>query len=73
MVDGLVQQTETTVKTGDFNHKFENKPVPPTAKNDKKQVSVWKLPDNVSKPDFRHWLDSVDIQMEAIYGFVYPD
>ena len=34
---------------------------------------MWKLNDNVSKPDFRHWLDSVDLQLEAIHGFAYPD
>ena len=34
---------------------------------------MWKLADGVSKPDFRHWLDSVEIQLEAIHGFVYPD
>ena len=44
-----------------------------TGKIDKKEVSVWKLSDNVSKPDFRHWLDSVDLQLETIHGFVYPD
>ena len=49
------------VKNDDFNYKFENKLVPPMAKRDTKEMSVWKLPDNVSKPDFRHWLDSVDI------------
>ena len=27
----------------------------------------------MSKPDFRHWLDSVDTQLEAIHGFEYPD
>ena len=34
---------------------------------------MWKRPDGVSKPDFRHWIDSIDIQLEAIHGFVYPD
>ena len=45
---------------------------PPTSKHDKKKVSAWKLPDNASKLGFRHWLDSVDIQLEAVHGFVYP-
>ena len=44
-----------------------------SSKIDKKEESVWKLSDNVSKPDFRHWLDSVDLQLEAMNGFAYPD
>ena len=40
---------------------------------DKKQVSVWKLGDNVSKPDFRHWLDAVSNQLEVVYKFRYPE
>jgi hypothetical protein len=27
----------------------------------------------VSKPDFRHWADSVDLQLEAVHNFVFPD
>ena len=34
---------------------------------------MWKLADGVNKPDFRHWVDSVDLQLEAIHGFAYPD
>ena len=67
----FVSQVETMVQTGNF--KFDYKPVVAAPKHDKKQVSVWKLPDGVSKPDFRHWLDSVDIQLEAIHGFIYHD
>ena len=40
---------------------------------DKKQVAVWKLADNVSKPDFRHWLDAVSNQLEVVYKFRYPE
>ena len=36
-------------------------------------MRVWKLVDGVSKPDFCHWSDSIDIQLEATHGFVYPD
>ena len=43
------------------------------AKLDKKEVSVWQIPAGVSKPDFRHWADSVDLQLEAVHGFAYPD
>ena len=58
-------------QTGNF--KFDVKPAVVMPKHDKKEVSVWKLPDGISKPDFRHWIDSIDIQLEAIYGFVFPD
>ena len=27
---------------------------------DKKEVNVWKLPESLSKPGFRFWLDAVD-------------
>ena len=40
---------------------------------DKKEVSVWKLSGNVSKPDFRHRLDSIDLQLVAIHSFSCPD
>ena len=36
-------------------------------------VSVWKLQDNVTKLDFRLWLDAIDLELEAIHGFAYPD
>ena len=52
---------------------FDAKPAVVVAKYDKKEVSVWKLVDGVSRPDFRNWSDSIDIQLEAIHGFVYPD
>ena len=58
-------------QTGNF--KFDVKPAVVAPKHDKKEVSVWKLPDGVSKPDFRHWIDGIDIQLEVIHGFVYPD
>ena len=44
-----------------------------SSKLDNKEVSVWELHDNVTKLDFRHWLDAIDLQLEAIHGFAYPD
>ena len=32
---------------------------------DKKELSVWKLPDQVTKQEFRHWLDAVDTYLAA--------
>ena len=40
---------------------------------DKKDVAVWKLPDAVGKPDFRHWCDTVHMNLEAVHRFVYPE
>ena len=69
--DGYIQKVEGMVKSGDF--KYERGSSAPMAKFDKKEVSVWKLADGASKPDFRHWVDSVDLQLEAIHSFAYPD
>ena len=53
---------EGMVKSGDF--KVDGKGPPQTgAKIDKKDVATWKTPEGVSKPDFRHWADSVDLQL----------
>ena len=51
----------------------EQRPSASSTKHDKKELSVWKIPENVAKLDFRHWLDTVDIQLEAIHGFQFPD
>ena len=40
---------------------------------DKKDVIVWKLAESVSKPDFRHWCDTVCANLEAVHKFAYPD
>ena len=40
---------------------------------DKKEVSVWKLPDQVTKQEFRHWLDAVDTYLSAAQTFEYPE
>ena len=40
---------------------------------DKKEVQVWKLADKVEKADFRHWLDAIDVQLEAVHQFKYPE
>ena len=36
---------------------------------DKKDTAVWKLPDDLDKLSFRHWVDAVDQQLEAVHGF----
>ena len=40
---------------------------------DKKEVAVWKLANGVLKPDFRHWITAVEINLEAVHGFEKPD
>ena len=36
---------------------------------DKKDIAVWKLPDDLDKSAFRHWVDAVDQQLEVVHGF----
>ena len=36
---------------------------------DKKDIAVWKLPEDLDKQAFRHWLDAVDQQLELVHGF----
>ena len=40
---------------------------------DKKEVQVWKLPEKVDKPEFRHWIESIHLQLEAVHGFEHPE
>ena len=40
---------------------------------DKKEVQVWKLGEKVEKADFRHWLDAIAVQLEAVHQFKYPE
>ena len=42
-------------------------------KHDKKDQAVWKLADKVGKLDFRHWVEAVEINLEAIHGWSKPD
>ena len=68
------KKIEAMVQSGNFSYEGTKGGTPNAAGNiDEKEVSVRKLSNNVSKPDFRHWLDSVDLQLGAIHGFVYPD
>ena len=39
---------------------------------DKKEVQVWKCWEKVEKADFRHCLDAIDVQLEAVHQFKYP-
>ena len=36
---------------------------------DKKEIAVWKLPDDPDKHSFRHWAVAVDQQLEAVHNF----
>ena len=40
---------------------------------DKKEVAVWKLSEDVSKVQYRHWSNAVDIQLEAVHGWSCSD
>ena len=39
----------------------------------KKELPVWKLPDQVTKHEFRHWLDLIDTYLAAAQHFEYPE
>ena len=40
---------------------------------DKKEIAVWKLPEDVDKINFRHWLDAVDMQLEMVHNFKHAN
>ena len=42
-------------------------------KLDKKDVVVGKVPENVTKPEFRLWVKSVELQLESIYEWTQPE
>ena len=43
-----------------------------TDKNiDKKEIAVWKIPDDVDKTGFRHWVKAVDMQLELVHGMEF--
>ena len=41
--------------------------------NDKEELSVWKLPDQVTKHEFRHWLYAIVTYFAATQHFEYPE
>ena len=34
---------------------------------------MWKLPEEVSKIQFRHWINAVDLQLQAVHGWRHAD
>ena len=40
---------------------------------DKKEVAVWKLPEDVTKIQYRHWSNAVDLQLEAVHSWNCAD
>ena len=40
---------------------------------DKNKNSMWKLPDQITKHAFRHWLDAMDTYFAAAQHFEYPE
>ena len=40
---------------------------------DKKEISVWKLADSATRPDFRHWCDTIDSNLDAVHHLPYPE
>ena len=40
---------------------------------DRKEVAVWKLPEHVSKQEFRHWIDTIDTNFGAAHRVKFPE
>ena len=40
---------------------------------DRKDVTVWKLPEQVTKQEFRQWLDTIDTNLDAVHRFKLPE
>ena len=40
---------------------------------DKREVAAWKLPEDVTKVQYRHWVNAIDIQLEASHDWTCPD
>jgi hypothetical protein len=40
---------------------------------DRKELAVWKLPDDVTKIQWRHWANAVDLQLEAVHNWRHAD
>ena len=38
-----------------------------------KDVTVWKLPEQVTKQEFRHWLDTIDTNLDAVHCYHFPE
>ena len=45
----------------------------PRSKHDKKDLAVWRLADNVTKLDFRHRVEAVEVNLEGIHVWSKPD
>ena len=69
---GFEKKMERKVGSGDFG-RGERPESSKGMRMDKKEVQVWKLADKVEKTDFRHWLDAIDVQLEAVHQFKYPE
>ena len=40
---------------------------------DKKEVAVWKLPENVTKQMLRHWIDTADTNLDTAHYFKFSE
>ena len=43
------------------------------SKLDKKELAPWKLPEELDKAGFRHWIDTVDMSLELLHGWKMPN
>ena len=56
--------------SGDGSFRSHDKKESPV---DKKAVAVWKLADGVEKFDFRHWLDTIENNLDCVHNFRFPE
>ena len=42
-------------------------------KLDKKELAPWKLPEDLDKTAFRHWIDTVEMSLELLHGWKIPN
>ena len=71
---GVIKAGKGFVGKGSFSGRgFDGGGKGAGASVDRKENAVWKLPEDVSKIQFRHWMTAVDIQLEAVHGWRHAD
>ena len=73
--NGIVAQVQANVagSAGGKGSGFDGKGGGKGGGIDKKEVAVWKLPEDVTKIQYRHWSNAVDLQLEAVHSWNCAD
>ena len=73
-IEGVIKADKGFEGKGAFSGKgFDGGSKCAGASIDRKEIAVWKLPEDVSKIHFRHWMNAVDPQLEAVHGWRHAD